>query len=117
MAVPVMYSSPQHEFDGSSSPGLVKTPPTTVLKSFFTASDGSLTPPALCNLFPLLPAKDFFPHAFQDQYKGGKPIAVAQSCAVQAYPGAKSHDVTSANEVAAAFEGGLSNGNWCRPKE
>ncbi|KAH7934816.1 hypothetical protein HPB52_001000 [Rhipicephalus sanguineus] len=39
MAVPVMYPSPQYEMESPATPGIVKTPPTRVLRSLFPATD------------------------------------------------------------------------------
>ncbi|KAH6941562.1 hypothetical protein HPB50_019661 [Hyalomma asiaticum] len=39
MAVPVLYPSPEFEFESPTSPGIVKTPPTTILKSLFVSTN------------------------------------------------------------------------------
>ncbi|KAH7934818.1 hypothetical protein HPB52_001002 [Rhipicephalus sanguineus] len=44
MAVPVLYPSQKRGFEPPASPGMVKTPPTKVGESLFTATDGVRSP-------------------------------------------------------------------------
>ncbi|KAH6941299.1 hypothetical protein HPB50_016070 [Hyalomma asiaticum] len=56
MAVPVLYPSPEFEFESPTSPGIVKTPPTTILKSLFVSSNRVQSP------ILLSPEPESFPH-------------------------------------------------------